>query len=37
MSQRATRRGLDAAEDAYREMSDETLALLHELEDRLGD
>lgn len=34
---RSARRGLDAAEDAYREMSDETLALLHELEDRLGD
>jgi hypothetical protein len=34
---RSARRGLDAAEDAYREMSEETLALLYELEDRLGD
>lgn len=33
----SARRGLDAAEDAYREMSEEALALLYELEDRLGD
>lgn len=34
---RSARRGLDAAEDAYRDMNEETLSLLYELEDRLGD
>ena len=34
---RSARRGLDAAEDAYHEMHEQTLALVYELEDRLGD
>jgi hypothetical protein len=34
---RSARRGLDAAEDAYEQMTEETLALLNELEDRLGE
>ncbi len=33
----SARRGLDAAEDAYYEMTEDARAVLHELEDRLGD